>query len=487
MHAQTDPSPGMLSLREIFRGRHIFILGGTGFVGKVLLSMALHRFPELGRVYVMVRRGTGTSSETRFWDNVVTSPTFDPLRQKYGEEGLRALLQDKVRVVDGDITEENLGMSEEQAAAVAGDIHVVINSSGRVTFNPPLESALRTNVQGIKNVLAFTKRMRRPALIHTSTCFVAGNRSGAIWENEKLDGYFPLRDELAGTRFVVEQEIADCARIAAEVRAQADDAQVVASLRKRARALLLEQNRDPDDESTLKLAVARERKDWVRSELTQRGIDRAKKWGWPNIYTYTKSMGDQLVARETGIVRSIVRPAIVETAVEYPFRGWNEGFTTSAPLVYLALKGQNLLPVSESLILDIVPVDYIAGAMLMVAAQACVEEPQLVHQLASGDLNPSYIGRLTTLTGLYKRQRFQDKEAGNKFLNELAARMEFRPVSYEEYNRTSLPMIKRMVDRTSRALERVRPSWGGGRFVDMVDRVKKKVDEVQRVTKEAAC
>jgi long-chain acyl-CoA synthetase len=486
MHAQAGPSPGMLSPSAIFRGRNIFILGATGFVGKVLLSMALHRFPDIGRVYVMVRRGTGTSSENRFWENVVPSPTFDPLRQKYGEEGLRSLLQDKVRVVDGDITEENLGMSEEQAAAVAGDISVIINSSGRVTFNPPLESALRTNVQGTKNVLAFTKRMRRPALIHTSTCFVAGNRSGAIWENEPLDGYFPLRDELRGTRFVVEQEIADCARIAAEVRAQADDAQVVASLRKRAREQLLDQNRDPDDESALKLAVARERKDWVRNELTQRGMDRARKWGWPNIYTYTKSMGDQLVARETGIVRSIVRPAIVETAVEYPFRGWNEGFTTSAPLVYLALKGQNLLPVSESLILDIVPVDYIAGGMLMVAAQACVEQPQLVHQLASGDLNPSYIGRLTTLTGLYKRQRFQDKEVGNKFLNELAARMEFRPVGYDEYDRRSLPMINRMVERTSRALERVRPRWGGGRFVDLVDRVKKKVDEVQRVTKEAS-
>jgi len=159
-------------------------------------------------------------------------------------------------------------------------------------------------------------------------------------------------------------------------------------------------------------------------------MERAAEWGWPNIYTYTKSIGDQLVARETGIVRSIVRPAIVESSISYPLRGWNEGFTTSAPLVYLALKGQNKLPVSESLILDMVPVDHIAGGMLMVAAQACVEQPKLVHQLASGDLNPSRIGRVTTLTGLYKRQRFQSKETGNKFLNELAARMEFRPVSY---------------------------------------------------------
>src|SRR5262245_66661484 len=118
-HAPVPAGPP-LSLREIYRGRRVFILGATGFVGKVMLSMMLHRFPELRRAYVMVRRGSGTSSEDRFWNQVVRSPTFDPLREKYGgEEGLAAFLREKVSVVDGDITEPNLGLSEEGAAAVA--------------------------------------------------------------------------------------------------------------------------------------------------------------------------------------------------------------------------------------------------------------------------------------------------------------------------------------------------------------------------------
>src|SRR5438552_565378 len=83
---------------------------------------------------------------------------------------------------------------------------------------PPLPSALRTNVEGTKNVIAFAKRMKRPALIHTSTCFVAGNRSGEVWEGEELDGYFPRRKELTGTRFSVEQEVADNAAGAARIR-----------------------------------------------------------------------------------------------------------------------------------------------------------------------------------------------------------------------------------------------------------------------------
>src|ERR1051325_11178407 len=207
--APAAPAPP-LSAADILRGRNLFILGSTGFVGKVLLSMVLDRFPEIGRAYVMVRRGSGADGGSRFWQSVLTSPAFDPLRARHGgKDGLREFLRAKVRVVDGDITEKNLGLSDDEAQRVAQDIDVLINSSGRVTFNPPLESALKTNVDGTRNVIAFAKRMKRPALIHTSTCFVAGNRNGEVWESETLDGYFPRHAELSGTRFSVEQEPRD--------------------------------------------------------------------------------------------------------------------------------------------------------------------------------------------------------------------------------------------------------------------------------------
>ena len=114
---------------------------------------------------------------------------------------LEGFIRDKVVVLGGDIGETNLGYTEEQAQAVADDIDVVLNSAGNVTFNPTLESALRTNVVGTQNVIAFAKRMKRPALIHVSTCFVAGNRSGPVWENDPVVGYFPRKHELRGVEF----------------------------------------------------------------------------------------------------------------------------------------------------------------------------------------------------------------------------------------------------------------------------------------------
>ena len=92
-----------LSPTEIFNGRKIFLIGGTGFLGKVTLSMLLHRFPNIGRVYVTVRARSKEESETRFWNNVISAPPFDPVRERYGA-AFEDFVRDKVAIVGGDIS-----------------------------------------------------------------------------------------------------------------------------------------------------------------------------------------------------------------------------------------------------------------------------------------------------------------------------------------------------------------------------------------------
>ncbi len=205
----------------------------------------------------------------------------------------------------------------------------------------------------------------------------------------------------------------------------------------------------------MSLAIARERKNWIRSRLTELGIRKAQDWGWPNIYTYTKSLGEQLVAAEKDVIRTIVRPAIVESAIEFPFPGWNEGFTTTAPLVRMAMRGQNLFPVATDVILDVIPVDMVASAVLAVAAETIVGEPELVFQVSSGDSNPSRLGRLVDLLGLFKRKHFHDKTSGNRFLNELASRMEAQAVKPEAFEKYSLPLLHKATKKLSQVLGKV--------------------------------
>ncbi|MCC6329286.1 MAG: AMP-binding protein [Acidobacteria bacterium] len=473
-----------LSPTEIFKGKKIFFIGGTGFVGKVTLSMLLHNFPDIGKVYATVRARDENESRTRFWTSIVTSPTFDPLREKYGE-GFEDFIKSKVVPVNGDVGNEFLGLDEKDAKKIMKDTDIIINGAGNVTFNPPLESALRTNVVGSNNIIKMARMMKKPRLVHVSTCFVAGKRSGAIWENEPVVGYFPRKRELIGTTFDVNREVEDCARLSEQARQEADDAVQIAKFREAARNRFIEEGRDPDDESELKSAIFRERKMWIRERTTELGAERAEYWGWTNIYTYSKSLAEQIIAQQDDIVKVLVRPSIVESSNQYPFAGWNEGFTTTAPLILIALRGQPIIPVNEKLILDVIPVDMVSGAILAAAMNALVDDnPPLVFQASSGDSNPNDMKRIVGLVGLYKRRHFDEKETGNKFVNKLAGMVETQTVKQRTYELTSAPMLNKLAKRADDLMDRATPRWGGGRIGNIISDLKKTTEDFKRTTQE---
>ena len=66
--------------------------------------------------------------------------------------------------------------------------------------------------------------------------------------------------------------------------------------REQARERFVEEGRDPDDEDALNSAIFRERKMWIRERTTELGSERAEYWGWTNIYTYSKSLAEQILA-----------------------------------------------------------------------------------------------------------------------------------------------------------------------------------------------
>ena len=473
-----------LSPTEIFKGKNVFFIGGTGFVGKVTLSMLLHNFPDVGKVYATVRARDENESNTRFWTSIVTAEPFAPLREKYGD-GFEDFIRAKVVPVNGDVGNEFLGLDEDEARRIMQDTDIIVNGAGNVTFNPPLESALRTNVVGSNNIIQMARMMKKPRLVHVSTCFVAGKRSGAIWENEPVAGYFPRKDELVGTKFDVNREVEDCARLSEQARQEADDAVQIAKFREAARKRFIEEGRDPDDESELKSAIFRERKMWVRERTTELGAARAEYWGWTNIYTYSKSLAEQIIAQQDDLVKVLVRPSIVESAQSYPFPGWNEGFTTTAPLILIALRGQPIIPVNEKLVLDIIPVDMVAGVIIAAAMNALVDDnPPLVFQASSGDSNPNDMKRIVGILGLYKRNYFKEKESGNKLMNRLAGMVEATPVKQRTYELTSAPMLNSLVKGVDKVLDKASPRWGGGRIGNIVSDLQKSVSDLERTTRE---
>ena len=476
-----------------FDHKNILLIGCTGFVGKVALSMLLRRYPNIGKVYVLVRPGAGNTPEDRFFQKVARSPVFDPIRDLW-KGGTDSFLREKVVPIDGDVGRPLCNFTEATFDRFAheGGLDAIVNSAGLVTFTPSLESAIRINALGALNALEVARRTGA-ALVHISTCFVAGRRDGEVWEDEPVVGYFPRkkgverpddRGELRDDDFDAQAELADCQRVIEETKSRANDRVHISVFRERAAKTLTGQGRDADDEAALRLAVARERKLWVHEQLTRVGIERAEHWGWTNTYTYTKSLGEQLVLAAKDVKVTVVRPAVVESSVRYPFPGWNEGFNTTAPLVYLMLKGQRLILAGHRTPLDIIPVDHVAAGMLMATAAVIAGEHQAVYQCGSSGVNPVSSERLVELTALViRRHRRRLADAGEKPVeNRLRARLGPVAVDADTFENRSAPQIKRMADYVSRQIDEKLPRWGAPRLQAIAERVQEELTNVSEFT-----
>src|SRR4051812_21000855 len=90
---------GEISAIDAFSNKTMLLLGGTGFVGKVVLAMVLDRFPELKHLVVQVRRKKNMSGEQRFFSEILQSPPLRPTVARFGEPIIRG----KVQVVEGDL------------------------------------------------------------------------------------------------------------------------------------------------------------------------------------------------------------------------------------------------------------------------------------------------------------------------------------------------------------------------------------------------
>ena len=475
MKALRDP----IDLSRAFAGQQILIAGVTGFVGKVALTLLLDRYPEIGRIYVLVRPRAGGTAQDRFFGKVASSPPFLPLREKYGSE-FEAFLRAKCEPLSGDVTDPLFGLSEAQVRSLGGALACVINSAGLVTFNPSLEIAISVNTEGARNAAELCKKTGA-TLVHISTCFVAGTRRGPVFEDEPLIGSYPKAHDLeerARSPFSVETELADVDALVGRLRAQADDRALAAQFRAAAVKRLEEEGRDPADEKALRLAAGRERKLWLSAQLVQAGMERARAWGWPNTYTYTKAMGEQAIAA-SGCKYALVRPAIVESALRFPFPGWNEGFTTSAPLVFMGLKGQRVFPAGHKLVLDLVPVDLVAAGILGVAGAACAGRlEQRVFQLASGDVNPFYVRRSIELVALYKRRHYGDKRSA--LHNWIDTFLEPYPASKELYYASSAPLFRSAARELRKLIAQRGLSWGAPQGTALLARADQALESVDR-------
>ncbi|MGB7435219.1 MAG: SDR family oxidoreductase, partial [Candidatus Acidiferrum sp.] len=114
----STPRVARLPVRETLAGKHLMLIGVTGFIGKVWLVDLLEKIPEIGKITLLIRRNRTTSAQRRFEKIVEESPAFDGLHEMYGTK-LAAFLKEKVEVVEGDVSQRGLGLDHETQTRLA--------------------------------------------------------------------------------------------------------------------------------------------------------------------------------------------------------------------------------------------------------------------------------------------------------------------------------------------------------------------------------
>ena len=360
------------TLRETYRGKHLLVTGVTGFLGKVWLGMVLDYLPELGRATVIIRPKKGEDANARFQWIAERSPAFRPLREKLGARDFRALIREKIRVVEAKLVEPLCGMSEAEADALMADVDAVVHFAGLTDFEPDPQMAIDANVHGARHAADLAARTPSKRYVHVSTCFVAGRRSETIEESIEI-GVSPN-----GTRF--------------------DPAEEIAALE----AGLAERD--------------------TKKQRIDYAMDRAAALGWPNVYTYSKGLSEHLIDGREDVKTTTFRPAIVECARSYPFEGWNEGINTSGPLVWLLSTTFQRFPARGTNNFDVVPVDTVARSMVMVVGEALQDRAHAIYQCASSDLNPFPFERAVDLCGIAIRRMYAKR--GNDYEKNVLSKLD---------------------------------------------------------------
>jgi Male sterility protein/haloacid dehalogenase-like hydrolase len=435
-----------LSVRESLRGKEILLIGATGFIGKVWLASLLKNMPDVGRLHLLVRRSRSTTALERLQRVIEESPAFEPLAELHGER-FAEFLRERIEVVEGDVTQPNLGLAPAVQQRLARSLDLIVNSSGLTDFNPDLRDALASNVCATAHVLAFLRQCDRAALLHLSTCYVVGRRDGRVLE-ELPKNYTPV----GVSNFDAEKEIRSLEELVRATEARAGSPEVAEELRRN--AMGKEHAAKDLHGAALENQIRKNRVRWVRDNLTDASTQRANQLGWPNTYTFAKSLSESLIRNfidgEPNAAIAVVRPAIVESSVGEPLLGWNEGVNTSASLSYLLGTFFRQLPTTKTKCLDLIPVDLVCRGMTLIAAALVNRQHARVYQLATSVTNPCDMRRSIELTGLGHRKFFR---AQNGLHHRLRAKFDAIPVSKARYETLSAPAQKAIVQAINRSVE----------------------------------
>ncbi|PWA56799.1 fatty acyl-CoA reductase 3 [Artemisia annua] len=343
----------MGSITDYLENKTILVTGGTGFLGKIFVEKILRVQPNIKNLYFLIRASDPYSAFHRLHSEVISKDLFRVLKEKHGKN-MNTFISEKVIPVAGDIGLENFGVTNlDLLNEMWRTVDVVVCSAASTMFDERYDVAFATNTLGVEHVSDFVNNCTNiKLLLHVSTAYVSGERSGIIFENP-----FKMGETLNGK----------------------NDLNI-----KEERLVIQDRHRQLVPENADEEAIS--------SAMKNFGLQRANLHGWPNTYVFTKAMGEMLLLeglrKDVSLV--ILRPTIITSTYKEPFPGWIEGIKTIDGFIASYGKGRTSCFLSDpDKVLDLIPGDMVINAMIL-AMVAHMNKPysRIIYHVGSSMSNP---------------------------------------------------------------------------------------------------
>ncbi|XP_057664141.1 putative fatty acyl-CoA reductase CG5065 [Diorhabda carinulata] len=153
-------------IAELYKNKTIFITGGTGFMGKVLIEKLLRSCSGLKQILLLIRTKKDKKPEDRIKD-IMNDPLFDLLKKCRGPDIIK-----KVVAIPGDVTLPELGISKEHRQLIANETDFIFHLAATIRFDEHLKKAVILNVRGTKFMLDLAKECKKLIIFsHLSTSY----------------------------------------------------------------------------------------------------------------------------------------------------------------------------------------------------------------------------------------------------------------------------------------------------------------------------
>ena len=157
------------------------VTGFPGFIGRRLCALLLDRDPKL-RIAALV----------------------EPRMLDAARSAAAAIDGERIELIAGDIGEPRLGLADDEYERLRAGVERVFHLAAIYSLDVPLELAQRVNVEGTGNVLDFCRAAEAlERLVYISTAYVAGDRTGVVYEHELALGQ-GFKNHYESTKFQAE-------------------------------------------------------------------------------------------------------------------------------------------------------------------------------------------------------------------------------------------------------------------------------------------